>query len=529
MSSKIKQRAKAPAIAKKSPAKKQGVPKQKASSDQSGSSSVEEIRVDQIVPASLNRKISDEDPSVKSLADSIKVRGLLQAIRVRGSDKCFEIVFGERRWRAVRLLGMPTIRATVVDCDAREAAVDRLIENLQREDIPPIEQAEAIQAMLDAHNGSVKEVARRLGKCDGWVRVRARLANLIPEWRAELSRPNTAYAAIAHQIGMQEMIAALPSSVQSDLIQDRNFLANCTTTAEMRRRIESLTRVINHAPWNDSRPLDAAVCRYAAAMAKTGGSSISIGTCDRCDCRTDREPVLWRELLGVVNGDVRARCLDSTCWLEKFRWFIKMRIQEAMESGQEFVVLYKMPSPFGRVQVDDSIPHYYPGEWILDGQYDDAHDARANGWEERQGLCVDGDNEFLLIYALVRPEAEDAKRSKSKRKPETQSNLQADDAPFQTGEQAAAVARAGLYSQIAANWPCPSLSRQQPIREAFATAARILVALELGYVVDEDSDDLFESLHELTKSIRDSASMLLPNVETVEQVKVLRALMGYEL
>lgn len=112
---------------------------------------------------------------IENLADSIRERGLLQPIKVARKDERFMIVFGDRRFLACQLLGRKTIQATVVDAGDEEIAIDRAIENLQRVDLSPLEEALQYRGMIDKLGFKVEQVAKKVGKKEGSVKRRLQL------------------------------------------------------------------------------------------------------------------------------------------------------------------------------------------------------------------------------------------------------------------------------------------------------------------------------------------------------------------
>ncbi len=110
------------------------------------------------------RKRHDEE-SLRGLADSIKQHGVLQPITVTevGSVNMYKIVTGERRWRASQLAGLTEIPAIIREVDPEEILTQQLIENLQREDLQPIEKAQAISYIKEKVNATNREISTRLG------------------------------------------------------------------------------------------------------------------------------------------------------------------------------------------------------------------------------------------------------------------------------------------------------------------------------------------------------------------------------
>ena len=132
------------------------------------------------------RKRFDE-AALAELADSIREHGLLQPLTVRRlSTGYYQIVAGERRWRAARLAGLKEAPAVVVEADDRKATELALIENLQREDLDPIEEAEGYRKLMDSYRLTQEDVAARVGKSRSAVANALRLLALCPEARALL-------------------------------------------------------------------------------------------------------------------------------------------------------------------------------------------------------------------------------------------------------------------------------------------------------------------------------------------------------
>ena len=110
------------------------------------------------------RDVFEED-SLQSLADSISRYGLLQPITVRYQDSgYYQIIAGERRWRAARLAGLTEVPVRIIEADDRTTAELALVENLQREDLNPIEEARGYQSLIDDFGLTQEEAAKSVGK-----------------------------------------------------------------------------------------------------------------------------------------------------------------------------------------------------------------------------------------------------------------------------------------------------------------------------------------------------------------------------
>ena len=126
------------------------------------------------------RKLFDED-ALAELADSIREHGVIQPLPVRKlSTGYYQIIAGERRWRAARLAGLTEIPAVVIEADDQKAAELALVENLQREDLNPMEEAAGYQSLIQTYHMTQEEAARRVGKSRSAVANAMRLLGLQP-------------------------------------------------------------------------------------------------------------------------------------------------------------------------------------------------------------------------------------------------------------------------------------------------------------------------------------------------------------
>ncbi len=145
-----------------------------------------ELALDRILPNPAQPRLSYEEESLVELADSIREHGVLQPILVRPIGARFELIAGERRWRASRLAERDAIPAIVVDFDEQTALEVSIIENLQREDVSPLEEA-AMFSKMTGLGYSVRQLAQKIGKDKGYVENRMRLADAPPEIRELVS------------------------------------------------------------------------------------------------------------------------------------------------------------------------------------------------------------------------------------------------------------------------------------------------------------------------------------------------------
>ena len=139
---------------------------------------IENVSVDQLSPGKYQPRKRFDEESLQELADSIIEQGLMQPVIVRKSDNNFEIIAGERRWRAAKLAKLDTIPVIVRDINDRTASIIALIENMQRVDLSSIEEAEGIKKMIDEFGMTHEEASDAVGKSRSAVSNLLRLLQL---------------------------------------------------------------------------------------------------------------------------------------------------------------------------------------------------------------------------------------------------------------------------------------------------------------------------------------------------------------
>ena len=144
------------------------------------------LRISLIDPKSDQPRKNFDGEALSQLADSIAANGILQPILVRETGDRYTIIAGERRYRAARLAGLTEIPALVLEADDESAAKYALIENLQREDLNPHEEAAAIRKLMDDYSLSQEQVASSIGRSRSAVANALRLLDLPEEAAAHL-------------------------------------------------------------------------------------------------------------------------------------------------------------------------------------------------------------------------------------------------------------------------------------------------------------------------------------------------------
>lgn len=139
---------------------------------------VVELKINDISPNEGQPRKNFDDTSLQELAASISESGVIQPIIVQKKNGGYRIVAGERRWRAARIAGLTVIPAIVRELSDRETMVQALLENLQREDLNPIEEAYAMHNLLKTHKLTQEQLAKKLGKPRATIANTMRLVNL---------------------------------------------------------------------------------------------------------------------------------------------------------------------------------------------------------------------------------------------------------------------------------------------------------------------------------------------------------------
>ena len=137
-----------------------------------------ELDLDRISPNPLQPRTVISESALAELADSIREHGILQPVIVTRTNHGYTLVAGERRWRAARLAGLRTVPALVKETSPQQRLELALVENIQRQDLSPLEEAAAYRQLIEDHGLSQGEAARRVGKSRSTIANSLRLLNL---------------------------------------------------------------------------------------------------------------------------------------------------------------------------------------------------------------------------------------------------------------------------------------------------------------------------------------------------------------
>ena len=147
-------------------------------SEEQKESGVTVVRLTEVEPNPTQpRKVFENEP-LEALAESIAQHGIIQPIVVRPKDGMYMIVTGERRWRAARMAGLSEVPVIIIEADDRKAAELALVENLQRKDLNPVEEARAYADLIEEYSYTQEEIAKKVGRSRSSVTNSLRLLDL---------------------------------------------------------------------------------------------------------------------------------------------------------------------------------------------------------------------------------------------------------------------------------------------------------------------------------------------------------------
>ncbi|MGI6143046.1 MAG: nucleoid occlusion protein [bacterium] len=181
---------------------------------------VQELPLNAIKPNPYQPRRQFSEEELSELADSIRQYGVLQPVVVRPGPRGLELVAGERRLRACKMLGLQTIPAVVKELSDQDLAVLALVENLQREDLNFFEEAQGYQRLLEEFGLTQEELAKRIGKSQSTIANKIRLLKLSPRVQAVISREiitERHARALLKLPGEEQQLSTLEKIVEKDL------------------------------------------------------------------------------------------------------------------------------------------------------------------------------------------------------------------------------------------------------------------------------------------------------------------------
>lgn len=269
-------------------------------------------KLEAIQSSPLNPRKSFDEVKLKELAASIKEKGVINPITVRKAGKKFEIICGERRFRASQLAGKTDMPVIVKDLDDKQTLEFMVIENLQRDDVHPLEEAEGYEALMKNYK-DVKDIAAKVGKSTSYIRGRLKLCDLIPE-----NRKFFYDGKFSPSVAL--LVARVPKEMQKEagkgIVENDDWGTNEPMNyREAKEYIENNYMLqIREASWD----------------LKEKGLA-SKGSCAECLKRTINEKELFVDIKGSD------RCTDPGCFHAKKQAYTQRKLAELKKSGKKVI------------------------------------------------------------------------------------------------------------------------------------------------------------------------------------------------
>lgn len=274
------------------------------------------LNLEQIVPSKTNPRKTFDETQMKELTASVKEKGILQPILVRpvgknGTTK-FEIVAGERRFRAAKELALaeiPVIQRELTDSEAMEIQV---IENLQRADLHPLEEADSYKGLMEKNGYSADDVAMKVGKSKAYIYLRLKLLSLCATARTQFSKNKLS-------LSVALLFARIPETKMQE------------------QALKELLRESNHGEISYGEAWEHIQRNYMTLLEKapfdTQDANLlpGAGACATCPKRTGNQKELFPD---IKRGDV---CTDVACFQKKKASAWALTAQTAKEKGMTVI------------------------------------------------------------------------------------------------------------------------------------------------------------------------------------------------
>jgi ParB/RepB/Spo0J family partition protein len=331
-------------------------------------------------PTNPRRRRGLDLDSLRTMADSIATHGLMQPIVVRPlpasrvaetSDMdprpAYELIAGERRWRAAQLAELATMPMLVRHLSDEAVLELQLVENIEREDLDAMEEAEGFALLRDKLGYTVEQIAERMGKGRGpsYVRKRMKLLDLTPASREAMYDGTL-------QLSTGLLVARYPADVQAQAVKLIKKMGRPNTTGGIepapfrdvvRALFNELHLVLTEAPFDREDP----------------GLVITAGPCTTCPKRTGNNPDLFGEADTQMAGE---SCTDASCWAEKKTAHVQRAISNAQARGL---------SVMDEAEAAKLLPSPYSGRYIQGYEHTSAtaYTETGNDGEERDVTYAD--------------------------------------------------------------------------------------------------------------------------------------------
>lgn len=281
----------------------------------------EQIAIGKIVASKTNPRKHFDEKQQAELVLSIREKGIVVPVLVRPLGEKYEVVAGERRYRSAKELKLESVPCIVRELTDEQALEIQVIENLQRADVHPLDEAEGFAQLIAKGNHTAETIAGKVGKSKTWVEQTLKLNALIPElkkafWTEKINRTVAVY------------VCRYSTDVQLEVFKQDVRGDNTPSLRNVKATIEQEQRSLSTGPWkkDDANLVPAA------------------GACNTCSKRTGASPSLFPEL---KKNDV---CLDTDCFMKKLAAHAQRSVDRLEESGEKVITITDTYSP--RIKVD---------------------------------------------------------------------------------------------------------------------------------------------------------------------------------
>jgi ParB/RepB/Spo0J family partition protein len=330
---------------------------------------LQQIKLSDIVESKTNPRKHFDEPKLKELAESIKVHGVLSPIILRQVEgkKGYELVAGARRYRAAKIAELDTIPAFVPSLTDQQALEMQVIENLQRDDLHPLEEAEGYEALIKAHGYTAESLAAKIGKSSSYIRKRLQLTKLHKDLRK-------AWYDDRLQLGH----ALILSRIEDENIQKsalKYCLQNNPTPKELSEEIN-----------------DRYLTNLSSAPFKLSDAELKpdMGACTTCQYNTGNRKDLFDEVKG------QGMCTQPKCFQEKVQIHFDNIAEDEKKKGNVIIPTSKKKSVFstwGSMSNDYIDPESSCWEHPKNEKYKVLFGGRV-----KEHVVIDNENQIRRLY-----------------------------------------------------------------------------------------------------------------------------------
>jgi len=332
------------------------------------------LDIKKVFESPLNPRRIFNEKKMKELIESIRTKGILMPLLVRPNDGQFEIAVGHRRYRAakeVKLLEVPVIIREMNDTDFLEVIT---IENLQHEDIEPLDEAQGYRTLMEKANYDVSAIAAKVGKSESYIYQRIKLLELIPEAQEQLSKEKIT---AGHAI----LIARLQPDQQKEVlevIKEESYREETMSVRDLADHIESQIHLdLNSASFKKNDP----------------DLVPEAGPCTTCPKRTGFVPNLFPEI------KKKDTCTDPSCFHKKVEAFSRQWLEKKSQDSDVPPLRLSTDYDYRAKKLPED-----PEKPIPASLYHEITDRKKDGCSHaREGIIIEGHHPGRILTVCVDP------------------------------------------------------------------------------------------------------------------------------